>query len=289
MSETKQLAVVSETARLEFEEVAVVAAALQRQMLEHFSEHWDVGAIVNAYRRLEEVPTHYWPIMIVDHIQGAAGIHHDDRGQPFALVTFGPSWSLAASHECLEMLVDPSGNTLRVGPVPAIEGVLASTSSSDVEFLVEICDPCEDPRYAYHIDGILVSEFYTREYFAPRPSSGAQYSFNYSITAPREVLPGGYLSWRDPISGTWQQIDAANGEPSVIDLGFLNLGSRSLRQVLRERTGRDYCHLSGLGHDMPSMQAALASRRSVNTAAERRAETLRWHIDDLRSGPDEGR
>ena len=52
MSETKQLAVVSETARLEFEEVAVVAAALQRQMLEHFSEHWDVGAIVNAYRRL---------------------------------------------------------------------------------------------------------------------------------------------------------------------------------------------------------------------------------------------
>ena len=288
MSETKQLAVVSETALLDFEEVAVVAAALQRQVLEHFSEHWNIGAIVNAYRQLEEVPIHYWPVIIVDHIEGAAGIHHDDRGQPFALVTFGPSWSLAASHECLEMLVDPSGNTLRVGPVPTIEGVAPSASSWDVEFLVEICDPCEDARYAYHIDGILVSEFYTREYFAPRAVSGTQYSFNYVITAPRKVLPGGYLSWRDPVSGGWQQIDATNGAPRFIDLGVLKPGSRNLRQVLRERAGRDYGHLSGLDHDVPAMRTALASRKSVNTAAERRAETLRWQIDELRSGA-EGR
>jgi hypothetical protein len=284
MSETKQLAVVSETARLDFGEVAVVAAALQRQVLEHFSEHWNINAIVNAYLQLEEVPTHYWPIIIVDHVEGAAGIHHDDRGQPFALVTFGPSWSLAASHECLEMLVDPSGNTLRVGPAPVIEGVPPRASSSDVEFLVEICDPCEDARYAYHIDGILVSEFYTRQYFASRPASGTQYSFNYAITAPREVLPGGYLSWRDPVSGSWQQINATNGAPSFTDLGLLNPGRRSLRQVLREGAGRDYGHLSGLSHDVPSMRTALASRRSVNTAAERRAEALRWQIDDLRSG-----
>src|SRR5690242_18248159 len=161
--------------------------------------------------------------MIVDDVEGAAGIHEDDRGQPFAVVSYGPSWSLAASHECLEMLVDPFGKTLRTGPVPTIDGKPPLGGSSPVEFLVEICDPCEDERCAYHIDGILVSDFYTPAYFARKPVPGAQYSFNNQIEAPREIPRGGYLSWRDPASGHWWQIKDIGSRQEFVDLGVLNL------------------------------------------------------------------
>src|SRR4051812_15677072 len=136
MIEVKQLAVVSENVALGFDEVAVVAAALQRQVLEYLAPCWGVTAIVNAYRRLEDVPPHYWPILVAEPGDGTAGIHEDDRGQPFALVACGPSWSLAASHEILEMLVDPFGKTLRSGPAPTIAGEPPPGCAPQVEFLV---------------------------------------------------------------------------------------------------------------------------------------------------------
>ena len=44
---------------------------------------------------------------------GAAGVHMDKDNQPFALIASGNTldeWSLTASHEMCEMLVDPSGD-----------------------------------------------------------------------------------------------------------------------------------------------------------------------------------
>jgi hypothetical protein len=65
---------------------------------------WDVKATVDVFPRLEDVPIGYWPIIVMDDIQtpGAAGVHEDKNGQPFALVTSSDhleGWSLTASHE----------------------------------------------------------------------------------------------------------------------------------------------------------------------------------------------
>src|SRR5262249_55400812 len=48
-------------------------------------------------------------------------------------------------------------------------------------------------------------------------SPGVRYSFTGRITRPREILPGGYISWLNPALGTMQQLRWF-GAPEVIDL-----------------------------------------------------------------------
>jgi hypothetical protein len=89
-----------------------------------------------------------------------------------------------------------------------------------VNFLVEVADPCETPQCAYSINGILVSDFYTPNYFDPLAAAGVRYSFSGAITEPHQVLPGGYLSWKDPVTGHWWQETWFDGkESSFRDLG----------------------------------------------------------------------
>jgi hypothetical protein len=74
--------------------------------------------------------------------RGAAGIHEDRNGQPFASITASSvldQWSLTASHEALEMLVDPWGNRLVAGDSP-------KSDQARVSFLVEVSDPSESVR-----------------------------------------------------------------------------------------------------------------------------------------------
>src|SRR4051812_8431383 len=112
--ELRQVALVSETEGVAFSELSRVSAALQKQAIRDLGPISEVQATVDAFGTLEDVPLGYWPIIVRDDIQtpGAAGVHEDEQGQPFALVQFDQGWSLTASHECIEMLVDPFGNRL---------------------------------------------------------------------------------------------------------------------------------------------------------------------------------
>src|SRR4051812_48573878 len=203
-------------------ELTRVAAAIAKQVLRDFGPIWTVQATVDAFASLDDVPLDYWPIIVQKDVQGAAGYHEDDNGQPFALVEFEPEWSLTASHECLEMLADPFGRRMRAGKVPD-QAIAAGAASGRVSFLVEVCDPSEDVKFAYQVNGITVSDFYTPEFFDPVTSPGVRYSFTGAIDAPRKVLDGGYISWRDTISGHWFQLrmfpDSLSRKiPHVIDL-----------------------------------------------------------------------
>jgi hypothetical protein len=152
-------------------------------------------------------------------VDGAAGIHEDENGQPFALITASSSLdtrSLTASHEAFEMLVDPFGNRVIAGDSPKPDQGRAS-------FLVEVCDPSEAADYAYSVNGILVSDFYTPNYFDPVTSPGVRYSFTGALTEPRQVLPGGYLSWQDAASGHWgQEVWFGTDQPVFRDLGVID-------------------------------------------------------------------
>src|SRR5260370_33232139 len=106
----RQVALVSEAASVPFSNLGQVSAALQKQAARALAPIWEVQATVDAFAALEDVPVGYWQIIIRDDIhQRAAGIHEDKSGQPFALVRSGDAWSITASHENLEMLVDPFG------------------------------------------------------------------------------------------------------------------------------------------------------------------------------------
>ena len=160
---TNNLALVSEVNGHDPSDVARVAAALQKQATRDFGPIWEVSATVDAFPKLEDVPVGYWPMIVQTDIDmpGAAGVHMDKDGQPFALIAMSDSWSLTASHEMLEMLGDPFGQRVIAGKSP-------KRGQGRVEFLVEVCDPSEAEQYAYTVNDILVSDFYTPRFFDPK-------------------------------------------------------------------------------------------------------------------------
>jgi hypothetical protein len=215
----RHVAIVSQSKKLKSADVAAAGAAIQKQVSRDFGPIWQIAATVSYFEKLKDVPLGYWPVIIKDNIheQGAAGVHLDDNNQPYALVQAENFWQLAASHETLEMLADPTGNNLITGNSP-------KKGEGRVQFLVEVCDPSEDAAYAYHVNGIIVSDFFTPHYFDPAVTPGTRYSFTGAITQPRQVLKGGYLSWFDPVTKHWLQEDYFGSKPRIRDLGPLKIG-----------------------------------------------------------------
>src|SRR5436190_569153 len=108
----RQIALVSQTQGVDASELAIVSAALQKQVSRDLAPLWNVEATVDAFQDLKDVPSGYYRIIVRDDVnatEGVKGVHHDPEKQPFALVQYtdDETWSVHASHECLEMLVDP--------------------------------------------------------------------------------------------------------------------------------------------------------------------------------------
>jgi hypothetical protein len=232
----QHVALVSESNLCKMNDLLRVSAAMQKQASRDLAPIWDVSATVDVFAKLQDVPDGYWPMVIRDNIgYSAAGIHIDKDGQPFALIAASDSvdkWSLTASHEMCEMVVDPSGNRQETGDSP-------KPGQGRVSFLVEVCDPSEAADFAYSVNGILVSDFFTPNYFDPVTASGVRYSYTGAITAPRQVLRGGYLSWKDSVDGHWwQQSWFDGGAPTFRDIGARDAKSASIRGFVDRLTAQ---------------------------------------------------
>ena len=263
------VALVSETNAIPASEVNRVAAALQKQAVRDFEPIWNVRALVSAFSTLEDVPLGYWPIIVRDDIgfPGAAGIHLDKDGQPFALVMSGSHWSLTASHELLEMLADPFGNRLIAGTSP-------KPDQGRVEFLVEVCDPSEAVAFAYQVNGIVVSDFYTPHYFDPVGTAGIRYSYTGAITKPREVLKGGYLSWHEPVTNHWWQFQFFSGKGRFVDLGVFTAIKESLRAMIDGMTVVP-ARVESQNPKTAFTMATFAAEASLQEPAQSKASS--WH------------
>lgn len=269
----RQLALVSESSSITLPDLLRVSAALQKQASRDLAPIWEINATVDAFGKLEDVPLGYWPIMIRDDIGfDAAGIHLDKDGQPFALVTAGNDWSLTASHEVLEMLVDPFGNRVVAGDSP-------KSDQGRVEFLVEVSDPSEAAEFGYTVNGILVSDFYTPNFFDPILAPGVRYSFTGALTEPRQVIAGGYLSWHEPVTDHWWQLQFFGPTPTFKDLGVLTAKNGSMRAQIDHITEPDAAaHRRGTGASV--LAARTASGMNLKSSATK-ATSWRKQIDEL--------
>ncbi len=269
------IGLVSETKSLTARGLMRTAAALQKQVARDYAPIWHVNATVSAFTALEEVPNGYWPVIVMDdiHTSGAAGVHQDKKGQPYALVEFSASWSLTASHETVEMLTDPFGNRLVSGRSP-------KKGQGRVEFLVEVGDPCEDATFAYTANGVTVSDFITPAFFDPVPSPSARYSFTGAVKKPRQVLKGGYLSWHDPISDHWWQEVWFNAKPTFRDLGVMGRLKGSLRSTIDAMTPVPDLQ-KGLKASDPRLAAFQTLTEDVDASANAGAAHLRTEIKAL--------
>jgi hypothetical protein len=269
------LALVSESASVSPGELTRVAAALEKQVARDFAPIWEVTATLSAFTDLEDMPTDYCPLIVMDDIgvSGAAGIHLDKNGQPFALIQYSPSWSLTASHETLELLADPFGNRLVAGPSP-MEG------QGRVEFLLEVCDPSEAAEFSYTVNGVMVSDFITPHYHDPAQAPGVRYSYTGAISSPREVLKGGYLSWHDPVSDHWWQVVYFGDQPEFRDLGVLGQLTGSIRSWIDAQT--DVPPLQqGLALENPLVRRTATAMQRVDASSKSRAAALHAQIKEL--------
>jgi hypothetical protein len=258
-----QIALVSQTDRTTPEDVSHVAAALQKQATRDLAPLWGVSATVDAFPTVASIPAGYAPVLVVDDVQGAAGFHTDRNGQPFALVEYSDSWSLTASHEVLELLCDPWGSRTASGRSP-------KEDQGQIEFLVEACDPCEAADFAYTINGVLVSDFITPQFYDPKQTVGARYSFTGAITEPREVLPGGYISWWDPASNhIWQLLRLGADQFRDLGEGSFNEPGKSLREYVDQHTAHPDLD-QGVQADNARFSAARAAWTGATESAQAR-------------------
>lgn len=273
------VAVVSES-KLEtydFTHTAILAAALQQQVTRDFSPLWNVYATVSAFEKLDHVPQGYWPIIIRDE-SDVRGAHQDRLNQPFAIVrTRDNDVPLSCSHELLEMLVDPYLNRL----VTSLS--LRVNSKGDhfpVEYLVEICDPCGGFQFGYPVNGLVLCDFVTPRYFDDTQFQCTRYSFTGAVTAPKQILPGGYLTWYD------RSIDRFVMElPNNISQNLPAIaGDTTLREIIDSHTSRL------LERSLPEKyqqdrKAVLETRKSMlhlaTKAGELTALGLRRRIQEL--------
>jgi len=100
-----------------------------------------------------------------------------------------------------------------------ISGHGVHDTDGSFDYIVEACDPCEANQYAYLIQGIAVSDFITPHFYDSVATAGTRYSFGGHITRPREVLPGGYISFVNTQSDELQQILRLGAKPQLRDLG----------------------------------------------------------------------
>jgi hypothetical protein len=229
-----QVGLLDTTGQLDPDLMQSVAAALNIQVTRDLSQFWTIQASVRYLANSNRIPSGVWPVNLVDSLPpGEGGFHLDKHNQPYAEVVASPdddSWSIDASHEAIEMLVDPNGNRMLSSVAIEITDNAIEDGTGQFNYLVEACDPCEANSYGYQIQGVLVSDFITPHFYDSVATPGTRYSFTGAITRPRQVLPGGYISFVDQATDEWEQIIYLQSSPQLRTLGPASGDQRSMRQ-----------------------------------------------------------
>jgi hypothetical protein len=228
------VALVDSTKKIKPVELAKVAGALNEQIQADVAPVWKLAATVGAYPK---APKGTWRLEVVEGtgVEEAAGYHADEHGQPFSKIGLEDGkWTVTASHELIEMLIDPFGS--RLHSAAHLKGWKGSKgATARVRYLMEPGDPCEEVEYP--VGGVQVSDFVLPSFY--RSSGGAAgYSHTGAVKKPLEILDGGYISFEDPADGSFWQRFNINGELRDRQLPQENARISHLREFCDEQARR---------------------------------------------------
>jgi hypothetical protein len=116
-----QVGLVDTTGKIDVDLMHAVAAAFNVQVTRGLPQFWPVQATVRYLPHATQLPVGVWPVQLVKQLPpGEGGFHINKHNQPYAKVIASPDsdeWTIDASHETLEMLVDPNGNKLQASQI----------------------------------------------------------------------------------------------------------------------------------------------------------------------------
>lgn len=216
-------------------ELSKVANAIERQVNEHLSPSppygYGVDCKIRAATKAYPPKPDEWQLGLFakPDIEDALGYHyHTDQGQPLMKVfpyldqADDMEWSVTASHEVLETLVDP--NIARC--VQAPDGKFWSMEIADA---VE-CD-------TYEIDGVDVSNFVLPPYFEPPVDlTGLKFDYLGLIKFPFEIRPGGYGQYW--AGSRWRSVYS----PVREQRGYRRMQHRQGRSAMRAAKAAPYMY-----------------------------------------------
>ena len=267
-----QVGLADKTGEIDASLIQAAAAALNIQVNRDLTQFWSVQASVTYLPDAKKIPAGVWPVFLMKKLPpGEGGFHQDKHNQPYAEVIASPTseeWTVDASHETLEMLVDPYGNRLQNSTSIEITDGKIVDGTGEFAYLVEACDPCEADDYTYAIQGVSVSDFLTPHFYDPVETPGTRYSFTGAIKAPRQILPGGYISWVNQLADEVQQllwVDPSQ-PPTIQSLGKIPPGL-SLRGWVDNQMHQANAKATVRSTKSKHLVKALADRRRIKRAS----------------------
>lgn len=187
-------------------DLAAAVPDLQIQVSRDFAPIWGVDAQLILVPSNQLPPANAWLLVALDNSDqaGALGYHEIQSLIPYGLffvesdIQAGLSWTVTASHELLEMLVDPwVFSTVMIDQGRSLFG------TTGVALAQEVADACESDQFGYKINNTLVSDFVTPAWFGA--SSGNKFDFAGHCSQAFQLLTGGYIGLRSYRAGQWSQ------------------------------------------------------------------------------------
>lgn len=169
-----------------------LADALSIQARDHLYPNWGKTASVSVGKTGIGIIPIYVDYEIDSKEQN--GYHWvDSNKNPFIRIKYNydfDQFCLTTSHEFLETIINPTVE--KYGNPESLQLV-----NKQGEEFFEICDVTQSKEYSYRINGIMVSNFVTPNYYIDKlVRTGVKYDYLGYVTKPGEILDGGYKSWK---------------------------------------------------------------------------------------------
>jgi hypothetical protein len=223
-----QIAVINESTAIADADVQKMLPAFSQQWNTDLKQIWGVDDATFPFVPKGQPPDSgsWWMVFLDNSDQAGALAYHDltDEGWPISkvfvktIVDDKASVSVGATHEMCEMAVDPWLNS-------------AYQDLQGIFWAGEVCDPVEDDQYGYEINGILVTDFVTPNWFGHQ-NAQTQIDFKGHAATAFEVLSGGYAQKFDPQQG-WVQVTGSQARRS-------KMASHAAEGSRRERRARQW-------------------------------------------------
>jgi hypothetical protein len=185
---TIQIAVINESTVITNAEVQAMIPAFVQQWNNSLVPVWGVEPANFSFVLKGAIPAlgAWWLVFLDNSDQAGALAYHDltSAGLPISkvfvktLLADKASISVGASHELVEMGVDPWLNS-------------AYQDTHGIFWAGEVADPCESDSYGSSINGVLVTDFVTPNWFGHQYAK-APFDINNHLASAFQVLPGGY-------------------------------------------------------------------------------------------------